>query len=100
MRSKWARAGQGKRSEHQLMPQVMIQLFLIRGFEAANDLDDQVLFDGRELRFDRTGHVQSRSAPVDECKFGVRQLGRNRNQEQVRSVSAYDNGRTRFLAGQ
>jgi len=70
--------------------------------ECADFLQDQAIFDGGDLGFYATGHVQSGGTPFDQCVRNVVELGRNGDDKQISRPATLsdDYCRTNLTAGQ
>lgn len=68
-----------------------IQAVLVLRRDSSDHPPDELLLHSAYLAFDSTGHVQSSAAPVGEFEVRVRQLGCDRDNEQIARKAAQTN---------
>ena len=87
-------------SKLQPVPQTLVKRLAVSSRERADYFNDQSFFHGGDLSFDAGRHVQSRRTPFLDRKVRIGKHRGNRNEKQIRSVAANDDGGSNLAAFQ
>ncbi len=85
---RWKRKLRPLRSKLQPNPELRLQRCAVGGGERADGMDDEPVFNRRNLRLDSAAYVQPGGTSVLQDQIDIRELRGNRNDEQISCVAA------------